>query len=515
MPPCPTPSSETPGTAIVLASPQEIIPASPEINYRTFPATAEGIAMIAIERCGRKRESDADNISEEDPQICAQEQRRKEIFEKSLTNPETLQEWLIHIISKYRGEIKRNIRIVRNAEKKMDKFNETPIPYVVNVGVYPVLAEHVVFDVPESSIQDRIEAQELSAMERFILDYLYGFLTEIRNKIGVCIGLQIPSGDALKILKKLAEIQEKSDQPHGKVKLKSVIAWLTNSFSGLCQSDEVNQHLKFTTNNFTLDETIKRKCAVIDLGQKIPKIYVTPGHFLLESQNIHFVPTPNETVDEILDGLLEQLLPPVDKLSGEDTHGNALPKFRNLPLLRAQLEVHMKRLATQGKVNKVLEKHLFPDEEIISMFKVGYDAVPGRLRFGTTKRKLEDGLAQKLNPGTEKDVASLLEILDFCANAYTRASLLKEIGANEAQKREADLLLEVVGVYADFLRQIGVELEVKMTVPDMEMPDLLKVTEAMNRFGAAGENVISIAREAMENFRIVQEAVVEADEALR
>jgi hypothetical protein len=495
-------SPTNPVTEIVLAGHHEIVSPQHDLNFREFPTSSEGIVLVAMERYGQKKAADAAKAADNEPLLSERERARNELLEKARTNPETLREWLLHIIVGKRPEIMKNLNWATGTQAMSQ--------YVIENGIYPILGESIVFDVPDSPIQQRIGAQQLSEMEQFILCNLEAYLFKMRDTITKFVDQVVLEGDTPNLLNLLTRNIGNLEQPHGKVKLKRAESWIHHAFIQLINVSPVLEAVERRpgTNTAAQDKiTLQRLLHATHTANH-------PALFLFESQGVHLTEKRYESMDACLDCLLEELLPPLDKPDNNESAKNSIPAFEELEQLRAQLEVHMQRLATRGQVNKVLEGYLFPNRPITA-FGRQYQSVPKKWRRGVTKRKLEDGLAQRLNPQVDEDVSSLLAMLDFCANAHARACLLKKNGANESQKKEADLLLEVVNVYADFLRQIGVELEAKMTIPNLQIPDLYNLTEAMVEFGAAGENLRTVVRQAMKDFQTARDSANEAEEAIK
>lgn len=458
-----------------------------EINLRHFPADVSKITRLALVRfMAQKDERERAEQAEKDAYQQKYDdavRQRQAVIDKALSNPETVDEWFINVFLKDRERIIRESSAYFNEK---DLSQNTPYGLVFKYGVDPVLTDKITFPVPDdSNITKRLQDGRPSPMELFVNRHLDGFIREMQESVREHTAhADRFLGDPNRVMILIEAGQSPGEHLHGTVSLKRLISWLTNGFSLLCRQrvfDEVEAYRK--------------------TAEQIPQKFKTCAEQLYSS--VHNTGEEGKTAEEVIDLNLENLLPPLPskKPAGEkvETH---LPDFKDLPGLNAQLRAHMQGLAIRGRINTVLEETLVKKGDLTDLRR-SY-AAAGKW-MGRTKKDIEKEIAQATVPAAKKQIAFVYQILEFCANASTRALLLTEKGVTKEQKNEGYYLLTVVNIYREFLEQYAVELEAKISVPDLEVPDLETIVEEMIKLGSAGEQSVEVAREAMSNMRAATE----------
>jgi hypothetical protein len=198
-----------------------------------------------------------------------------------------------------------------------------------------------------------------------------------------------------------------------------------------------------------------------------------------------------------------------DQRAHEDFKKEELPYIQRYPRLGEQLTVFLQIKATRGQVNDVLEAKLYGDENR-PITKTAKEYGDANWLFGG-KRGIIRQLESATVPHIQDDLADLHDLLVFMGNVENRVRVISESGNGEKKKEEQMLLKEVIAMCDELVESISLELEIRITCPDLELPQIGNIVETMQSLGSSGEKAIDILNEVLIRIRSAKEAVEMTD----
>lgn len=190
----------------------------------------------------------------------------------------------------------------------------------------------------------------------------------------------------------------------------------------------------------------------------------------------------------------------MNRPSGLDTR----PFLKRFPNLGSQLTIYMQLMAVRGQVNKVLEENLFGKDT--HPMTVQADQYQEASWIKGEKRSIRRRLEEKALPAVQGEVAKLYKLLSFRASAQKRIEILESTGAVATRQNELVLSKEIVEMYGELIESLALDLEICISCPDMELPDIGHIMETVNKLGASGEKILEVLQEAIIQYQASKEA---------